>query len=86
MIATLSGLAGMGRRFGSVTSRKPEDLPVGVLYRCFGLKHPDRRDQSVCMGQRLFTRRKHVSYARPGRKDCFHALERVCSFPSAPTE
>jgi hypothetical protein len=30
----------MGRPFEAAMSRKPEDLPVGLALRCFGLKHP----------------------------------------------
>ncbi len=30
----------VGRLFGAAISRKPEDLPAELLFRCFGSKHP----------------------------------------------
>ena len=35
-------------RPGAVTSRKPENLPVELLFRCFGHKHPGGPPQTVC--------------------------------------
>jgi hypothetical protein len=43
LITTAAGISKkppVGRLLGIVTSRKPEDLPAELLFRCFGLKHP----------------------------------------------
>jgi|GEM_PF-5616248 len=57
-------------RPGAATSREPEDLPVELLFRCFGHEHPDgpladRLQRAVRLGA-------EASYplARPGRKRC----------------
>ena len=55
-------------------SRKPEDLPAELLFRCFGLKHPAGMVAVRLYGPMpLREGRSAPSLPGTGRKDCFHA-------------
>jgi hypothetical protein len=63
----------MGRLFEAAMSRKPEDLPVDLLLRCFGLKHPAGFVTVHLYGLKpLQEGRTEPSLPGSGRKDCFH--------------
>jgi iron complex transport system substrate-binding protein len=56
-------------RSGAVTSREPEDLPVELLFRCFGREHPGGTVGFRLHGPTSLGTAEHTAFARPGRKD-----------------